>query len=43
MAFWNTLERFGERTALITETGEHIAYNALLAQADEIAGAVGRR
>lgn len=43
MAFWNTLERFGERTALITETGEHIAYNALLARADEIAGAAGSR
>ena len=43
MAFWNTLERFGERTALITETGEHITYSALLARADEIAGAAGSR
>lgn len=43
MAFWNTLERFGERTALITETGEHITYSALLARADEIARAVGSR
>ncbi len=43
MAFWNTLEEFGERTALITETGEHISYSALSARADEIAGAAGRR
>lgn len=43
MAFWNTLERFGERTALITETGEQITYSALLARADEIAGAAGSR
>lgn len=43
MAFWNTLERFGERTALITETGERITYSALLARADEIAGAAGSR
>ncbi len=43
MAFWNELEQFGERTALITEAGEHISYTALLAQGDAIAGAAGRR
>lgn len=43
MAFWDTLEQFGGRTALITETGEHISYSALLAQADEIGRAAGRR
>ena len=43
MSFWDALEQFGERTALITETGEHIAYRALLAQADEIGRAAERR
>lgn len=43
MAFWNTLEQFSGRTALITETGEHISYSALLAQADEIGGAAEGR
>lgn len=43
MAFWDTLEQFGGRTALITETGEHISYSALLAQADEIGRAAGGR
>lgn len=43
MAFWDTLEQFGGRTALITEEGERISYSALLAQADEIGRAAGGR
>lgn len=43
MAFWDTLEQFGERTALITENGEHITYSQLVEQADGIGSAVEGR
>lgn len=43
MAFWNMLERFGERTALITETGELLSYNQLVKQADAIGNAANGR
>lgn len=43
MAFWDRLEQFGERTALITEMGERISYRSLLAKADEIGRAAGGR
>jgi len=43
MAFWDTLEQFGDRTALITENGGHITYSQLVEQADEVGSAVGNR
>lgn len=43
MAFWDDLERFGSRTAVVTQHGREISYAKLLAQADEIGGAIGKR
>ena len=34
--FWDTLEQYGDRTALITKDGTSIAYEELLKQADEL-------
>ncbi len=41
--FWDTLEQYGDRTALITEDGTSIAYGELLKQADELGNVIGRR
>lgn len=41
--FWNGLEHFGSRTALITEDGRYISYQELVEQADEIGSAVEGR
>lgn len=44
MAFWwDTLEQYGERTALITQDGDVVSYQELLRRADEIGQAVGNR
>lgn len=43
MAFWEELEKYEERTALITEEGVAISYNALLRQADELGAVIGKR
>ena len=43
MAFWDLLEQYHERIALITETGDTVHYSELLRQADEIGQAIGKR
>lgn len=43
MAFWEELEKYGERTALITEEGAAVSYAALLSQADELGSVIGER
>lgn len=41
--FWDRLEQYKGRTALITEEGNLIQYEAMLERADAIGSAVGRR
>lgn len=43
MAFWDTLEQYGTRTALISQDGNTVSYQEMLRQADEIGQAVGKR
>lgn len=43
MYFWNDLDRYAERTALITDDGTALSYAELLARADEIGRAAGGR
>lgn len=43
MSFFNTLEKYGPKTALITETGKAVSYQSLIETADKIAGAIGKR
>lgn len=41
--FWDTLEQYGDRTALITEDGTGITYREMLKRADEIGRMAGDR
>lgn len=43
MAFWNELERYGQRTALIAEDGTPVSYQDILCQADELGRVIGER
>lgn len=43
MAFWDTLEQYGPRTALISQEGRTVSYAEMLRRADEIGQAIGRR
>ena len=43
VAFWNELEQYGQRTALITQEGVKISYQELLRQADELGEIIGAR
>lgn len=41
--FWNKLERYSQRTALITDSGIKITYQELLDRADALGDQIGRR
>lgn len=43
MAFWDTLEQYGTRTALISQEGNAVSYKELVRRADEIGQTIGRR
>jgi len=43
MAFWDDLEQYGQRTALISSEGTKISYETLLQQADELGRIIGNR
>ena len=43
MIFFNSLEQFGDKTALILESGDEVSYRKLTADADEIASKIGCR
>lgn len=43
MAFWDTLEQYGTRTALISQEGKAVSYEEILCQADEIGQMIGKR
>ena len=43
MIFFNSLEQFGDKTALILESGDEVSYQKLTADADEIASKIGCR
>ena len=41
--FWNELEQYSRRTALITDSGTKITYQELLDRADVLGEQIGRR
>lgn len=41
--FFKSLEKYGDETALITETEESVSYKQLIARADRLAEQIGRR
>ena len=43
MIFFNTLEKYSQNTALITESGVEVKYQSLIEDADKIAGIIGKR
>ncbi len=43
MAFWDVLDQYGARTALISQKGRAVSYNEMLQLADQIGQAVGTR
>ena len=43
MLFFNTLEQFGQKTALVTESGEPLSYQQLVADADSVSSIIGKR
>ncbi|MDG6998985.1 MAG: hypothetical protein JRN15_07720, partial [Nitrososphaerota archaeon] len=43
MDFYNDIERFGDREALLLENNESISYSALIRDADAIRGCVRER
>ena len=43
MLFFNTLEQFGQKTALVTESGDALSYQQLVADADSVSSIIGKR
>ena len=43
MAFWDTLEQYGTRTALISQEGNAVSYEEMVRRADKIGQTIGRR
>ena len=43
MLFFNTLEQFGQKTALVTESGATLSYCQLVTDADSVSSIIGKR